>query len=396
MPDLAPHARRAAYLLTAGSAVSILFSIAVSQILMALAFAALLVSREPIRFPPLKLPLLLFFIGTVLSLSLADDPHIGTPQIRKFYVYLIALLVASVYNSAAKIRNTVLLWAGVASLSALRSFAQFVQKFQESRTENVNFYQFYVGERITGFMSHWMTFGGEEMIVLLMLAAFLFFAPPSRWKLPASIACVLLAVSMLLGLTRGIWLGAVVGGVYLLWSWRPKLLLALPALIAVSLVFAPIRERVVSVFHPHGDLDSNEFRVVVWRTGLKMIEAHPWFGLGPEEVKAELPQYIPAGIPRPLPSGWYGHLHNIYLHYAAERGIPTMLMLMWFLGKIGFDFTRSLRGGPPVESRWVLHGALAVLMAVLVEGFFELNLGDSEVLTMFLTATTFGYVARSS
>ncbi len=396
MPDLAPHARRAAYVLTAGSAVSILFYIAVSQILMALAFAALLASREPIRFPPLRLPLLLFFLGTVLSLVFSDDPRAGAPQIRKFYVFLIVLLAASVYSSLAKIRTTVLLWGGVAALSALRSFGQFAQKLHESAIEHVYFYQFYVGERITGFMSHWMTFGGEEMIVLLMLAAFLLFAPPSKWKVPSGVACVLLAVSMLLGLTRGIWLGTAAGSVYLLWFWRPRLLLALPPLIAMLLVFAPIRERVVSVFRPHGDLDSNQFRVVVWRTGLKMIEAHPWFGLGPEEVKAELPRYIPADIPRPLPSGWYGHLHNIYLHYAAERGIPVMLVLMWFLGKIGYDFARSLRGGPPPEVRWVLHGALAVLIAVLVEGFFELNLGDSEVLTMFLTATTFGYVARAT
>ncbi len=387
---------RATFYLTAGAAVSILFSIAVSQILMALAFICLLLSREEILFPPFKLPLALFFLGTLVSLALSPDPRAGTPQVRKFYVYLIALLVYSSIRSLSRIRAIVLLWSGVATLSALRSFAQFVHKYQQSAAQHSGFYQFYVGERITGFMSHWMTFGGEEMIVVLMLAAFLFFAPHNRWKLPGWAAAAVLLASMTLGLTRSIWIGTVAAGLYLVWFWKRWLVLAVPALLALAMVAAPVRERALSVFEPHGDMDSNQFRVVVWRTGLRMIQAHPWFGLGPEEVKAQLESYIPADIPRPLPSGWYGHLHNVYLHYAAERGIPTLLMLLWLLGKILYDFTRALRRELEPDRRWVVHGAVAVLLAVLVAGFFEVNLGDSEVLTMFLASSSLGYVAAGS
>ena len=98
---------------------------------------------------------------------------------------------------------------------------------------------------------------------------------------------------------------------------------------------------------------------------------------------------------RPLPEGWYGHLHNIYLHYAAERGIPTMLALMWMLGKILWDFLHALRRLPPgaSDARFLLHGGVAVMLAILVAGFFELNLGDSEVLFMFLTVVAAGYTA---
>ena len=40
-----------------------------------------------------------------------------------------------------------------------------------------------VGERITGFMSHRMTFSGQEMFALIMLGAFLLFAPlPRRYR----------------------------------------------------------------------------------------------------------------------------------------------------------------------------------------------------------------------
>ena len=126
-----------------------------------------------------------------------------------------------------------------------------------------------------------------------------------------------------------------------------------------------------------------------------MIRAHPWLGLGPEQVKSQFEKWVPSDVTRPLPSGWYGHLHNIYLQYAAERGIPTMLAMMWFIGKVLWDFATALRGRiGPTEGRFVLHGSIAAILAVLAEGFLEFNLGDSEVLTLFLAVVAFGYIAR--
>ena len=123
-----------------------------------------------------------------------------------------------------------------------------------------------------------------------------------------------------------------------------------------------------------------------------MVKRHPWLGLGPEEIRPSFESYVPPGIPRPLPPGWYGHLHNIYLQYAAERGIPALCFLLWTIGKMVTDFARALRAGSvSPQHRYILHGAIAVIVAVLAAGFFEYNLGDSEVLTMFLAVTTAAY-----
>jgi hypothetical protein len=65
------------------------------------------------------------------------------------------------------------------------------------------------------------------------------------------------------------------------------------------------------------------------------------------------------------------------------------------LVQMPIDFRRGLRALPPGRNdcRFLLHGAIAVILATMVEGFFEYNLGDSEVLTMFLVAVASGYVA---
>ncbi len=391
---------RAAFYLTCGSLISILFSIAVSQILLALAFAALLLSSEKLRLPPIRLPLALFIAGTVISLLVSGHIRDGTPQIRKLFVLLILLVVYSTFRRVAEIRAIVLLWALVAALSAVRSLFQFWQKYQQAAEEHQNFYDFYVGSRITGFMSHWMTFGGEEMIVVLLLASYLFFSKQRRWIALGWASGVLLVVSMILGYTRSIFLlGFPIGLLYLLWFWHKWLVAAAPVVALIAFFAAPssLQERVKSIFQPHGETDSNLHRTITRETGMAMIRAHPWFGLGPEQVKAQFEQWVPPTVAKPLPVGWYGHLHNIYLQYAAERGVPTMLVLMWMIGKILWDFAGALRSKiGDTEARFVLHGAIAAILAILAEGFLEYNLGDSEVLTLFLAVVAFGYVAREA
>ena len=339
-------------------------------------------------------------LGTVVAWLVSGHMREGTPQIRKLLLLLILLLVFSTFRRLAEVRAIVLIWAAVATLSAIRSLFQFLHKYQEAAAQHQNFYDFYIGSRITGFMSHWMTFGAEEMIVLLLLASFLFFSHEKRWKMPGWIAAAILVLSMVLGLTRSIFLlGFPVGLLYLLWFWHRWLVFAAPVVGALVFVVSPavLKERVISIVQPHGETDSNFHRTVTRRAGVEMIRAHPWFGLGPEQIKPQFDQWVPPDVPRPLPDGWYGHLHNIYLQYAAERGIPTLLALLWMIGKILWDFALALRRGVvDPEARFILHGAIAVLLAILAEGFLEYNLGDSEVLTLFLAVVAFGYVAREA
>jgi len=387
----------AARWLTFGSAVAILFSIAVSQTLLALALATLLLSGARLRLPRIWLPLGLFLLGTLISLALSGDPAAGLPQVRKIFVFTSLLVVFSTLRDMRIIRQLFLCWAGVGALISLRGFVQFAQKVQEAHALGRNFYDYYVAERITGFMSHWMTFGGQEMFALLMVTAFLFFACIARQRVGLWLLCaVLMGLALLLGFTRTIWIASAAAGLYLIWFWKRPLVVALPIALAAIALLAPasIRERFTSLLKP-GKVDSNEFRIVTWRTGIQMIRAHPWFGLGPEEPRLQFERYVPADIPRPLPSGWYGHLHNIYLQYAAERGIPTLLMMLWLLGQILYDCLRRIWQLPSGRSdlKFVLHGTVAVVIATMVAGVFEHNLGDSEVLTMFLVVVGCAYAA---
>lgn len=381
------------------SAATVLMSIAASQILLGLAIALMLASRMPIRAPRIWIPLALFLLWTLLSIAASQDPRAGWPQIKKIYVYTTLVVVYSAFFELRAARYLTVAWTAIGAFTSLWGVGQFIQKMHQARILNRNFYQYYMDGRITGLMSHWMTFSGEEMIVLVLLLSYLLFARARRdrtWWLMAG-GSVVISIGLLLSETRSVWLACVAAGLYLLWSYRRWLVLALPValLLVVAVSPAPVRQRVTSIFHPRKDVDSNDFRFVCWRTGMVMIRQHPILGLGPEEVRAHFMDYVPADIPRPLPVGAYIHLHNFYLHYAAERGIPSVLLLLWMFAWMLWDYGRALRRLPagPSTRRYLLHGAIAVLIAVLVEGGFELNIGDSEVLAMFLAVAACGYRA---
>ena len=391
------HRDNALLFLVGAAAVTTLVSIRVFEILMAVALVAFIVTRKRWRIPWVWVPLSLFILGTLVSLFASGHIREGLPQVRKFYVYLMLFLVTSAIQTVREIRAIAVGWTAAATLSSAWAFHQFFDKYRDAALAHQNFYTSYVDARITGFMGHWMTLSGELMMAVLVIGALVFFARDRSgvgWLIAAAVP-----VSIALGLTwtRSMWLGTLCGAVYLIWFWKKWALAAVPVLIAGLLFANPldIRERAVSALAPHeGQTDSNAHRAELRRIGWEMIKAHPWLGVGPEQVWRQYQNYIRPDMPRPQASQYYGHLENDYVQYAAERGVPTMLALLWMIGWALFDFARTLRRLPAeADERWALHAAVAVIVSVLVSGFYSWNLNNSEVLAMFLVAMGCGYVA---
>ena len=398
-----PFLKKLSLWLATAAAVTILLSVPVSQILLALAIGVLLLSGLPLRWPRIAIPLGMFLIWTLLSLAFSPDPANGLTQVRKMYVFLTMLTLFSSVRTLAESRLLVLSWVGVGTVSAGLGLFQFARKWAQAVAQHRDFYHFYIDQRITGFQSHWMTFSGQELFLLLMLMAFLMFGPVSRKSLWIWLPCALIVLgALILSDTRSVWVAAVIAGAYLIWFWKRWAVLALPVLLAAVLLFGPaeLRHRADTILHPETNTDSNEHRFIVWRTGWEMIKAHPIFGLGPEEIskKENFYAYMPKDIPRTLPPGFYQHLHSIYIHYAAERGIPAALFLTGALLMALVDFGRALKTLPPgrSERRFMLHWASATVIGTMVVGAADLNLGLTPELTMFLAVMCLGYTAVSA
>ena len=320
-------------------------------------------------------------------------------------VYLMLLIVYSSVRTLAEARWLILAWIGVGTFTAGRGLVQYAADIAGARAANQDFYHFYIADRIRGFMSHWMTFSGQELYILLLTLAVLLYAPHVRRYLWLLLPCgAAVGIALVLSQTRTVWVAAVAASFYLLWEWKKWAALAMPVVLALGALVAPsaIQERVRSLVKPHGEARPipTNISTIVWRTGWQMIKAHPIVGVGPEEITAKplcFYAYLPSSIHRPLPDGDYEHLHNIYIHYAAECGVPAAIFLTAALVMGLLDFHRALRILPFTVGRslrrMLLHAAMACLIGTMVGGLFEKNLGDTEVLTMFLAIMCLGYLA---
>jgi len=85
------------------------------------------------------------------------------------------------------------------------------------------------------------------------------------------------------------------------------------------------------------------------------------------------------------------HLHNVPLQIAAERGVPALLVWLWFLGTLTVDLGRLFYSG---RQRFLAAAGLAAVIAMLAAGFFEYNFGDSEFLMLFLVLVTLPFAAE--
>jgi O-antigen ligase len=386
-----------------GSGVAVIFSIAISQILLGIALYSMIQGRIRPRFPRIALPLGLFLAGTLIAFAFSEVPSAGVSQLKHMFIFLTLPIVYTTFRTTERSATYFMAVVGATALMAALGCVQYAQKLQAAHAAGKSFYEFYLEARISGLQRHWMAFSGQELYGLLIAGAWLFFAPkPKRWT-PRTwdligLACAgLICLALLFSETRSIWLAAFFAALYLLWCWKRIFAVLAPVVVALGILVAPanIQKRVVSIVHPNGYTDSNAHRLVCWRTGFEMIKAHPLLGLGPDVQKLKFYDYVPPEIPWPLPTGFYGHLHNIYIQYAADRGIPTMLMMVWFLVQIILDATRKLKTLPPGRSaqRFVLHSAVACTIGSMIFGVFEYNMNTSVVLALFLAIAACSAIA---
>ena len=376
------------------SVLTYLFSIAITQGFLALAgllFAVhLLKDRPPITFPRIKLPLLLFCLFTVISVIWATNPATGLFAVRKLVLFLIILLAV---NLIASSRHLGWLWRGLfveAAMVGLIAAGQFVRQYRMVRLEHPHhIYAYMITTRITGLMGDWMNFGGQQMLVFIFLAAFLLFALRVRRVWWAVMAIV--ALSIVLNLTRGVWLGCFFAVLYLLWRWKPRWVLALPVLAIVIYFFAPrvVHERLWLALHPSRD-PALAIRFEMWQVGLNMIKAHPWVGVGPNNIPLVYDLYLPKGV-API-AGYHSHLHDNFIQFAAERGLPCLAAWIWLMAALLWQVWKVRRRAGP--GRWMVDATIAAWLAFVAEGFFEFNFGTSPVLMVFLFVVSTPFVVE--
>jgi O-antigen ligase len=369
---------RAACLALLAFAAALQLSIAAADILLTIAailWVGLLVrNRERVEVPPMFWPLAAYAGATLVAAFFSVDPRTSLIDSKQLVLLIIVPLTYRLFRGPrALLAVDVIITIG--ALSATWGIIQYLI---------LNFD--HLGRRPAGALGHYMTYSGLLMLVACAAVSRVMFAKHHRaW---AALVLPALVLALLFTFTRSAWVGACVG-IGLLFLLRDfRLLGLLPVALAGFLAFAPaeLTARLYSTFSLTDP--SNVDRVAMMKSGLRIIKDDPLTGVGPNMIIEVYPHYRDKTAVNQLNP----HLHNVPLQIAAERGLPALLVWIWFIATLVRDFLRRRKSDSPSLS----NAGLAVIGAMLAAGLFEYNFGDSEFLMLFLVLVTLPYAAEAA
>ena len=371
-----PVLDRLTLLLLLGFVAAVQISIVVAQALLAAAvlcwIAQLVRDHERPAVPALFWPLVGYAAASLVSVLGSIDPVASAQPIKKLLLFVTVPLVF--HQARGRRASTVLdVVLSVGAVSAVLGIVQY----------GILEYDF-LGQRPHGSLGHYMTYSGLLMLVLCGAAARVVFGTKNRtW--PALLLPALL-VGLAVTFTRSAWVGACIG-VGLLFVLRDfRLIALLPVVVGLFFAVAPpvIAQRMVSTFSLQDP--TNRDRVAMFKTGVAIVKDHPLTGVGPNMIERVYPTYRQPDAVQAVNV----HLHNVPMQIAAERGLPTLAMWLWFVVVLIRELYKAFRGS---RDRVFAAAGLSVVAAMLSSGLFEHNFGDSEFLMLFLVLVTLPFAA---
>jgi O-antigen ligase len=247
----------------------------------------------------------------------------------------------------------------------------------------------------TGHVSFTTEFGGAEIVsgrlqgafdspnqlgslcaLMTPIAASLVFGLRAlRWRVLAAGALLLLLAALMLSLSRGAWIGAGVAAIFMLVKLREarRLLVALSVPLAIIGFFvwslAPTstevkvvgeRAKAINALSPY------DHRQVIYKEAVREIKEKPLLGVGPGGFPVASTRVVSESATLS-----YAHAHNLYLNWAAETGVPSLILIFGFAIALGFAGRTASRGalarGDPAD-RAIVIGISAALLSVLGQG----------------------------
>ena len=362
-----------------GVAGALQFSIAIAQILLTVSvvcwLALIVIDRESVEIPTFAWPLAVYAVLTLVSTAFSPEPRTSLLACKQMVLFVIVPLV---YRFARRGHAQTMVTVIVSCAAA----AAAVGIFQYGVLHYDN-----LGRRPQGTLGHYMTYSGLLMLVISTAVARILFG--ERDRLWAALVVPALAVAIPLTFARNAEVGASAAIALLLLLKDRRLLAILPVLAVIFLVAAPARvtDRFESIFNLKNP--TNHDRLVMLREGAHMIKDHPVLGIGPNMVQPLYAQYREPDAE----NATNPHLHNVPLQIAAERGVPALVVWLWFVVGLIVRFWTMM-----YDRRQKLLAAtgLAAVVAMLAAGMFEYNFGDSEFLMLFLILVTLPFAATQA
>lgn len=342
-----------------------------------------MVSRREFALP--RTPLDLFFLGyaaveLLASIFAVDVAYSFFLLHRRLLIIPIVYIFAGTTRSLADVK--LLFGALIASATGVALYGLI--------PVGMHLADFLAFRRRLGEFQIYMTAGGIMMIALLLVIPFLVHrSTPRKVRLLLALASLPMLVNLYFTFTRSSWLGLVAGIVVIGALRTRKVLITLLLVVAAVVVFSPpaiLQGRILAIFDPGHPY--NVTRVNMWKVGWKIFLDHPVLGIGDVGTETVWAQYSDPG--------WKveGHLHNNIVQWTVTIGLVGLAAVLALFVRA---WTAVLRIEREHRGEWfegsLALGALAVMAGFHVNGLFEWNFGDTEIIMLIWAALGLTFAA---
>jgi O-antigen ligase len=242
--------------------------------------------------------------------------------------------------------------------------------------------------RARAFYSHYVTYAA----VLQLLGCLVFGLWLAHWRYsPLSSAVfagllLIFGIALLMTLTRASWLafafGCVVELCFFVKHWSRNLII--PAIVIVAIAGTSLA---MHRWRSTGIIDLNDpgddYRVLMWRDGVRLITAHPWFGVGMNVVRDAPSKFDLAAVKK------YGvllHFHSTPIQIGVESGLLVLTAWIALMAAYWLMLMRLVRQtgdpGDPFPHGLSL-GILGATSGFLMTSVVQYDYGDSVVVFLF-------------
>ena len=237
--------------------------------------------------------------------------------------------------------------------------------------------------RAEGFFHHYFPYA-EFLALVAPLAFALFVETRSRRRRVLWLICfLLLSVTLVLTLTRIAWLACLLACVVIaarkLRRHRIWVAVAAAAMLAAGAWWIG-GHRGLSLLDM-SDAGS-QYRLLMWRDGLRMIPRHPWLGIGLNCATGHWQMWDFEAYRRfPLRS----HFHSTWIQLAVEAGLPALMAWTWLMASYHAFLLRlmsKLKNAADFD-RATASGIHAGFLGMILISLVQYNWGDPEVMVAF-------------
>ncbi|MGL5512118.1 MAG: O-antigen ligase family protein, partial [Sporomusa sp.] len=341
-----------------------------------------LLKKWLVKQTPFDIIIALFVIVSAASIAVSPDRDFS------FYNYyhlmgryiLVYYLVINNLTSLHQLQRLVSFVLTSAVVVTLYGFYQYIHGVDISAFQWVDDDQFPgLKIRIFSTLQNPNLLAGFLVVVMSLSVGLGLYSENIKRKLLLFALVAVLGTCLVLTYSRGAWLSLVAVAALCGRLYNRKVLWVFLIVPVIALLCPDgVIDRLLSILNPIDT--SSTLRIALWESTIAMIFDKPLLGIGWGSYWIVYPKY---DFFLNNPTTTIVHAHNMYLHIAAEIGIPGLII---FLGIIYAHAKRAINILSQTQNRWVAGAMLGIVAAVLglaVNGFTDYVMFNIQMSMLF-------------